>query len=193
MNILRPPSPQPIPPHAKKVFQGKIFSVYQWEQKMFDGSIKIFEKIKRPDTVNVFPVTPEGKIILTQQEQPGREPFIGAAGGIIDSGEDPLSAAKRELLEETGYETEEFILWYAVQRQTKIDWVIYTFIAKKLKKVSDLKLDSGEKISLLEVTFDEFIRLTTQDNYRDGEIALKIFQLQNQPQKFSQLRQLFLG
>ena len=193
MDIVRPASAQPIPPHAKLAFQGKIFSVYQWEQKMFDGTIKTFEKIKRPDTVNVFPITSAGTIILTQQEQPGRESFIGGAGGIMDPGEDPMTAAKRELLEETGYEAEEFILWDAVHPQTKIDWVIYTFIAKKLKKTSDLKLDSGEKIKLLEVNFDEFIQLAAQNNYRDKEISLKIFQAQSQPQKFSEMRQLFLG
>lgn len=50
-------------------------------------------------TFVVFPVLPDGRILLTEQEQPGREPFIGACGGRIDEGEDALTAAKRELLE----------------------------------------------------------------------------------------------
>ena len=70
MNIERPKSNQPIPPDAKKVFSGVLFDVYQWEQKMFDGSVATFEKLKRPDTVVVFPVLPNGRIILTEQEQP---------------------------------------------------------------------------------------------------------------------------
>ena len=36
-----------IPKNATKVFSGKTFDVYQWEQEMFDGSKKIFEKLKR--------------------------------------------------------------------------------------------------------------------------------------------------
>jgi len=35
---------------AQRVFKGIIFDVYQWKQKMFDGSQGIFEMLKRPDT-----------------------------------------------------------------------------------------------------------------------------------------------
>src|SRR3990167_5343878 len=143
MEIIRPKSKQPIPDSAKKVFSGVIFDVYQWEQEQFDGTKATFEKLKRPDTVVVFPVLPDGRIILTEQEQPGKEPFIGATGGRGDEGEDILTAAKRELLEESGYEAEKYILWHAEQPVSKIDWAVYVFIAKGLKKVADLDLDGG--------------------------------------------------
>jgi ADP-ribose pyrophosphatase len=94
MEIERPKSKQPIPENAKKVFEGIIFDTYQWQQEMYDGTKKTFEKLKRPDTVIVFPVLPDGKIILTEQEQPGKEPFIGATGGMVDDGEEILEAAK---------------------------------------------------------------------------------------------------
>ena len=142
MEIKRPKSKQPIPDNAKRVFKGVIFDTYQWEQKMYDGSRVMFEKLKRPDTVVVFPVLSDGRIILTEQEQPGKEPFIGATGGRVDEGEDILEAAKRELLEESGYEAEEFILWDAQHPTSKVDWVVYTFIAKGLKKVEEPNLDA---------------------------------------------------
>jgi 8-oxo-dGTP pyrophosphatase MutT (NUDIX family) len=44
-------------------------------------------------------VLPDGRIILTEQEQPGKEPFIAACGGRVDEGEEILTAAKRELLD----------------------------------------------------------------------------------------------
>ncbi len=59
-------------------------------------------------------VLPDGRIILTEQEQPGKEPFIAACGGRVDEGEEILTAAKRELLEESGYEAKEFINPYPV-------------------------------------------------------------------------------
>jgi hypothetical protein len=90
VKIERPVSRQPIPENAKLAFKGKIFDVYQWEQEMYDGSKTIFEKIKRPDTVVVFPVLDDGTILLTEQEQPGREPFIDAPGGRVDEGEEGL-------------------------------------------------------------------------------------------------------
>ena len=194
MKIERPKSRQPIPDHAKRVFKGVIFDVYQWEQEMYDGARTIFEKIKRSDTVIIFAVLPDGKIILTEQEQPGSELFIGATGGRVDEGEDILTAAKRELLEESGYTAEEFILWDAQQPMNKIDWAVYTFVAKGLKKVSDMSLDGGEKIKLFSVTLDELIKIATSSERRkfgEKEIIYKLFQAKLDPKKYEELKELF--
>lgn len=191
MEINRPKSKQPIPDNAKKVFDGVLFDVYQWEQELFDGTKTLFEKLKRPDTVVVFPVLDDGKIILTEQEQPGKEPFIGATGGRVDEGEDILEAAKRELLEESGYEASEFILWDAQHPTSKIDWVVYTFIAKGLKKVSDMNLDAGEKITLKFVNLDEFIEIAINKNFVEKEIIPKLYEAKLHPEKKEELKKLF--
>src|SRR3989338_4783229 len=111
MQIKRPPSKQPIPDHAKMVFKGIMFEVYQWEVDGYDGSKKIFEKIKRPDTAMIIPITEDGKIIVALQEQPHKPPFMGTIGGRVDEDGGVLQTAKRELLEETGYEAKEWILF----------------------------------------------------------------------------------
>ncbi len=192
MEIIRPKSKQPIPGHAKKVFSGVMFDVYQWEQEMFDGTKAVFEKIKRPDTVVVFPVLPDGKIILTEQEQPGKEPFIGATGGRVDEGEEILDAAKRELLEESGYEAEKFMLWDAQHPVGKIDWVVYTFVAKGIKRVADMNLDAGEKIKLITVTFDEFVEIATEKKFfAEKEIVLNLFEAKLDLKKMKELKELF--
>lgn len=191
MNIEKPKSKQPIPDHAKRVFKGVIFDVYQWQQEMFDGSKVTFEKLKCPDTVVIFPILPDGRIILTEQEQPGKDPFIGATGGRVDDGEDILTAARRELLEESGYEAEEFFLWDAQHPASKIDRVVYTFIAKGLNKVADLNLDAGEKIKLKLVTLDELIDIGTRDNFSEKEIIPKLFEAKIYPEKKDELRRLF--
>ncbi|MEK7539386.1 MAG: NUDIX hydrolase [Patescibacteria group bacterium] len=193
MDIQRPASKQPIPDNAKKVFEGALFDVYQWEQEMFDGTKTTFEKLKRPDTVVIFPVLPDGKIILTEQEQPGKKPFIGTTGGRVDKGEDILMAAKRELLEESGYEAEEFILWDAQHPTSKIDWVVYTFIAKGLKKVAGLHLDAGEKIKLLPVTLDKLIDKATNGhkNFYEKEVVIKFFEAKLDPKKMEEIKELF--
>jgi len=191
MPTPRPQSKQPIPDHAKKVFTGVIFDVYQWEQKMYDGTTKTFEKLKRPDTVVIFPVLSDGTILLTEQEQPGREPFIDAPSGRADENEDPLETAKRELLEETGYVADEYTLWKTVCPVSKIDWVCYTFIAKRCKKVQDQHLDSGEKITLKPVNFDELLRLSRDSRFRAQESVKEFMEALIDQNKYKELKALF--
>ena len=105
MKITKPASKQPIPENAKLVFKGVVFDTYQWEVNGYDGSKRIFEKVKRPDTAMIIPVTEDGKIILALQEQPNKLPFMGTVEDVgLMKAKMFLEAAKRELLEETGYE-----------------------------------------------------------------------------------------
>jgi len=144
MNIPYPPAKRPLPKHAKKVFTGEIFDVYQWEQEMYDGSTVIFEKIKRADTVSVIPITTEQKILISHEEQPGLKPFYGVFGGRIEPEENPLSAAKRELLEETGYQSDKWKLWLLKKSsgQSFLSWpkIVRIFKLKTSTMVKRLKL-----------------------------------------------------
>lgn len=191
MDIKRPKSKQHIPDNAQRIFKGVIFDVYQWQQEMFDGTTATFEKLKRPDTVTVFPVLPDGRIVLTKQEQPGRTPFIAATGGRVDEGEDIVSAAKRELLEESGYEAEDLILWDARQPVTKIEWAVYTFIAKGIKKVAEIHNDAGEKIKPYIVTFEEMAEIATDKDFYEAEVRAEFLEAKFDPKKMEELRELF--
>jgi len=191
MKIERPKSKYIIPENALKVFKGKIFDVYQWEQELYDGSKTIFEKLKRPDTVAVFPILPDGNILLLEQEQPGTSPFFSVPGGRVDEGEDLLSAIKRELLEETGYEAEEYILWDAQQPIDKIEWAVYTFIAKGLKKVSEPHPDAGEKIRVMVVSIDELIDIAINKEFSEKEVVLKLMEAKYDIEKRKELNKLF--
>jgi len=191
MNIERPKSKQPLPENAKLVFKGAIFDVYQWEVEGYDGSKHIFEKLKRPDTVAILPITEDGKIIIAFQEQPYKAPFIGTPGGRVDEGEDILEAAKRELLEETGYEAKEWILYDAVQPISKVEWAIYTFIAKGCKKVTEQNLDGAEKIDIKLISFDEFIDLAMNDDKFGDEFKTKVLEAKLDPKKMEELKELF--
>lgn len=144
-----------IPENAERVFKGTIFDVYQWEQEMFDGSHQTFEMLRRPDTALVI-VIDDNQIILQDEEQPGgviqksRLP-----GGRVESGESPLDGAKREVREELGHEYKNWALLEVTQPAVKIEWFVYVYVA--VNKIGEMPTahESGEKIQIKRVSFDE--------------------------------------
>ena len=155
-----------------KVFEGVIFDVYQWNQEMYDGSTEVFERLSRPDATVVLPVTSDGKILMSKQEQPSVDPFWGLFGGRLEEGEEPQPSAERELMEESGYECADIKLVDEYRPHSKIDWSIYYYIAKGCKKVSDQNLDAGEKIEVFEVDFEEFYEKMLNGTIRETGVKM---------------------
>lgn len=154
-----------IPPDAKQVFQGVIFDVWQWKQKMFDGTIATFEKIKRPDTVEVL-ATVGDKILIEEQEQPDRSGvFLTLPAGRADKSDDLLKEAKRELLEETGYTSSDWTLWKTFIPSHKIIHAVHYFIARRCAHVQEPTLDPGERITTKLIPFDTLLLLSDDPRF----------------------------
>ena len=153
-----------LPENAHCVFKGVIFEVWQWEQKLFDGSTTTFEKIWRYPTLEII-ATQGDKIIIEKQEQPDRPETINLVSGRADKGEDILEEAKRELLEETGCQTDDWSILMKHGLGHKIIHDIHYFIARDCKKVQEQNLDAGEKIEIKLITFNEFLMLPEDPNF----------------------------
>lgn len=182
-----------IPEDAKMVFKGILFDVWQWEQKLFDGSTATFERLKRPNTAQVV-ATVDDKILLLMQEQPdSSRPFPSIPGGRCDEDEEPLESAKRELLEETGYASDEWQLWKETEPFAKMEWTVYTYIARNCSKVQEPHLDAGEKIEQRLVSFDEFLHLTDVDDFYDRELMEPLLRARYSQIEKQKLSALFFG
>jgi ADP-ribose pyrophosphatase len=192
MKVNRSYRKSTIPEHAKCVFGGVIFDVYQWEQELFDGTKTTFEKLVRPDTVVIFPVLEDGRIMLIEDEQPGRGALLGAPAGRLDPGETPEECAARELLEETGLKAQELVLFNEVYPVMKLDWCVYTFVAKGCVKVAEPHLDAGEKIKEHPVTFQELLDIPYDERNLDGSIfRMRVLEAKLDPTKMNELLKLF--
>ena len=150
---------------ATKVFSGTRFDVYQWQQKMFDGSQKTFEIVKRKDTVLVLPLLDE-KIVMIEECQPHMDsPELTIVGGVVEQDEDIEAAARRELEEETGLTFDKFTLVDVSALNPQIEWFAYTFIATDLVGEKPKSLDAGEQNKVLHVAIAEMIRLVRQGTF----------------------------
>ena len=148
MRTYMPPDAILVPSDATCVFQGKIYGVYQWQQRMFDGSYETFEMLKRPDTVKVIAVK-DNDVVVLEQEQPGAKVFFDLPGGRHDvDNESELNAAQRELKEETGLAFNNWKLVEVSQPFTKIEWFVYLYVATDYISTGEQSLDAGEKIKV---------------------------------------------
>ena len=160
-----------IPTTAEKVFEGIIFDVYHWQQEMFDGTFSTFEGLKKKDSVTIL-ATVGDRIIVNDEEQPGREAFTALPGGQVERGDEPLASAKRELQEETGYTSHDWQEWFSNDPTDygKIEWTNHFFIARNCEKTSEQNLDSGEKITPHLLTFEEFLEFRNNPKVRNKDL-----------------------
>ena len=112
--------------------------------------IKPYYVLEENDWVHVFAQNEDGEVLVVRQYRYAAGAICAELpGGVIDEGETPLVAAKRELSEETGYSASEWQQVASVYanpaRQTNR---VHTFVARGLSKVAEQNLDDTEEIQV---------------------------------------------
>lgn len=116
------------------------------------------------DAAVIVPITEEEKFVMVVQSRPNTRPgvVIEFPAGMVDAGEDPIVSARRELLEETGYECEDiYLLEEHYQDQGCSEAVIRMYVATGCRKVTEQKLDNDENLDFVEMEYDEILNLIT--------------------------------
>ena len=153
------------------LFKHKYLTIRKDSAETQTGTvIPDFFVIENPDWINVIAITDDGFFVMEEQYRHG----LGIVeyelcAGMIEDGETPLEAAKRELKEETGYSGGNWELFMkSSPNPSSMNNVNYTFLATGVKKLSDQKLDSGEYINIHLITKKELLELLFNDRISEG-------------------------
>ena len=154
-------------------FKGIFTSTYQ--RKFPKGT---FEYVVLPDSARVLAVTENKKIILVKEKSFSHNDFFySLPGGLIDEGEDPTLAVKRELEEETGFSSNEIVPWFDNNYSQTIISRKHFLIAKNCVKKGNPNLEETEDIKTEELSIDEFFEKALSDNFRQMELQNKFFKM----------------
>jgi len=115
-------------------------------------------------------ITQEKKVVLVKQfRYPTGEELIEIPAGVVEEGETPLECMKRELEEETGYTAREWEEMFAFYPSPGVvSERIHVFLAQSLVK-KEAHPEENEKITVLEVPFDEALRMVRYGEIHDAK------------------------
>jgi 8-oxo-dGTP pyrophosphatase MutT (NUDIX family) len=113
-----------------------------------------FVVLDNPKWINIIPVTKDLKVICVEQYRHGIDDItLEVPGGLVEPDEDPLVAAERECLEETGFggEGHAVLLGENQPNPAFLDNICYSYVWFGCERKSEQKLDGNEDINIVEV------------------------------------------
>ena len=150
------------------VYEGGLLKIRRDQVKLPDGHEAWREYVVHPGAVMIMAfVDPETIILERQFRYPKHRHFIELPAGKLEKGEPPLETAKRELIEECGFEADEW--WKVATLDPCIGYsneVIEVFGARKLRRIGAPRLDVGEHLETFEVKIADALEWV-----RDGIIT----------------------
>lgn len=149
--------------------QGKFLTVELHTLQLPDGrTIEDWAWVITPDYINVVLLDENEQFILFRQGKYGYEGLsLAPVGGLMEPGEDALSAAKRETLEETGFVAQAWIsLGSTVVDANRGCGTAHGFLALGGRKIQEPTADDLEDQQMLRLSRDEVENALHDNQFR---------------------------
>lgn len=133
--------------------------------------------LEYPTWVNIIAVTTDGRFVMVEQYRHGLgDVFTELVAGVAEKGEEPLQAARRELLEETGFGGGEWQLYTVLSANPgSMNNLTYTFLATGVEKISAQHLDETEDIAVRLLTADEVKAMLLSNEMKQSLMAAPLW------------------
>lgn len=137
-----------------------------------------FYVLEYPDWVNVIAITEDGQFVMERQYRHGLgKTCYEIPAGVIEDNETPLEAARRELMEETGYGDGEWsVLMTLSGNSSTTNNLSHCFVAEGVRKLSDKQhLDRTEDITVCLLSKDQVFDLMVNDQVKQSLMAAPLW------------------
>jgi ADP-ribose pyrophosphatase len=160
---------------SKRIYSGHLLGLREDEVKLDTGKISKREICEHPGAVAVIAVTKKKEIVLIRQfRKPAEKVMIEIPAGLIDKGEKPAAAAKRELEEETGYVAGKIKKVFSAYTTPGYSTeVLHYFLATDLKK-SAQHYEEDEEIEVAVTPLKKAVEMAQKGKIADNKTIVGI-------------------
>jgi len=139
-----------------------------------------FHVLESTDWVNIIPITPANEVVLVRQFRHGiRDTTLEIPGGMVDPGDpSPLVAARREMIEETGYDSERVDPLGAIHPNPAIqNNLCHSFVAYDVEPRHDTHFDTTEETEVVLVPMRDVPDLIRRDEITHALVVVAFHRL----------------
>lgn len=164
----------------QEILKGHFLHAFRDQVALPDGHTAVREYVVHPGAVMILAFTDDGHLVMERQYRyPMRQVMIEFPAGKLDPGEDQLVCARRELLEETGYQAREWayagVLHPVISYSTEF---IGIWFARGLH-AGERQLDAGEFLDVFTATPTHLLQWAREGRITDAKTLTGLLWLQN--------------
>jgi len=166
---------------SQVAYDGVFIQVVRDRVRCADGHVAVREYIRHPGAVLIVAMTDADTVLLERQFRYSlRRSFVEMPAGKLETGEDPLACAQRELLEETGYSAARWDWLGAFHNAIGYsDEQIAVYLARDLSFVGASSTEPGEVLEVFRAPWRELLQWTNSGIITDVKTIVAVHWLEH--------------